>query len=108
MLAGELGLARIRSVVLDPLPGPNPGRRANGIVGQAVRLLDHRGLYGPLAQTDDPPRPNPRAMFAAFPLDLTLVADPQVFLLPVQQPRLVRVFADRAREHGATFVGATG
>jgi 2-polyprenyl-6-methoxyphenol hydroxylase-like FAD-dependent oxidoreductase len=101
MLAGELGLAGIRPVVLDPLPGPNPGRRANGIVGQAVRMLDHRGLYGPLAGSDEPPRLNPRAMFAAFPLDLTLVPDAQVFLLPVQQPRLVQVFAERARQHGA-------
>ena len=45
MLAGELGLAGIRPVVLDPMPGPNPGRRANGVIGQGVRILDHRGLY---------------------------------------------------------------
>ena len=40
-------------------------------------------------------------MFAAFPLDLTLVSDPQVFLLPIQQPRLVRVLAARARDYDA-------
>jgi 2-polyprenyl-6-methoxyphenol hydroxylase-like FAD-dependent oxidoreductase len=101
MLAGELGLGGIKPVVLDPMPGPNPGRRANGIVGQAVRILDHRGLYGTLADTTEPPPLNPRAMFAAFPLDLTLVPDPQMFLLPVQQPRLVQVLADRAAEHHA-------
>jgi 2-polyprenyl-6-methoxyphenol hydroxylase-like FAD-dependent oxidoreductase len=38
-------------------------------------------------------------MFAAFPLDLALTPDSQLFLLAVQQPRLVRVFAERAREH---------
>jgi 2-polyprenyl-6-methoxyphenol hydroxylase-like FAD-dependent oxidoreductase len=101
MLAGELGLAGIRAVVLDPMPGPNPLRRANGIIGQGVRILDHRGLYGLLADTDQPPQLNPRAMFAAFPLDATLVPDSQIFLLPVQQPRLVEVLADRAREHDA-------
>ncbi|MEE6177340.1 FAD-dependent monooxygenase [Mycobacterium sp. 050134] len=101
MLAGELGLNGIRPVVLDPMPGPNPERRANGVIGQGVRILDHRGLYGTLAETTEPPRLNPRAMFAAFPLDLTLVADPQVFLMPVQQPRLVQVLADRAAGHGA-------
>ena len=100
MLAGELGLSGIRPVVLDPMPGPNPQPRANGIVGQAIRILDHRGLYGTLAGTEVPPRLIPRAMFAAFPLDLALTPDPQVFLLPVQQPRLVQVFAERAREHG--------
>ena len=99
MLAGELGLAGIRPVVLDPMPGPNPQPRANGIVGQAVRILDHRGLYGALSGTEGPPRLNPRAMFAAFPLDLALTPDSQLFLLPVQQPRLLRVFAERAREH---------
>jgi 2-polyprenyl-6-methoxyphenol hydroxylase-like FAD-dependent oxidoreductase len=101
MVAGELGLAGIRPVVLDPMPGPNPQPRANGIVGQAVRILDHRGLYGTLARTEEPPRLNPRAMFAAFPLDLALTPDSQVYLLPVQQPRLVQVFAEWARDHGA-------
>jgi 2-polyprenyl-6-methoxyphenol hydroxylase-like FAD-dependent oxidoreductase len=101
MLAGELGLAGIRPVVLDPMPGPNPQPRANGIVGQGVRILDHRGLYGTLAGTEEPPRLNPRAMFAAFPLDLALVPDAQAFLLPVQQPRLVRVLAQRAGEYDA-------
>ncbi|HEY3997193.1 MAG TPA: FAD-dependent monooxygenase [Mycobacterium sp.] len=101
MLAGELGLAGIEPVVLDPMPGPNPQRRANGIIGQGVRILDHRGLYGLLADTDQPPQLNPRAMFAAFPLDATPVPDSQIFLLPVQQPRLVQVLAERAREHDA-------
>ena len=38
-------------------------------------------------------------MFAAFPLDLALVPDPQMFMLPVQQPRLVQVLAERAGEY---------
>jgi 2-polyprenyl-6-methoxyphenol hydroxylase-like FAD-dependent oxidoreductase len=99
MLAAELGLAGIRPVVLDPLPGPNPQPRANGIVGQAVRLLDHRGLYGRLAATSDPPRHAPRLMFAAFPLDAALAPDSQMFMLPIQQPKLVQVLAERAVEY---------
>jgi 2-polyprenyl-6-methoxyphenol hydroxylase-like FAD-dependent oxidoreductase len=101
MLASELGLAGIRPVVLDPMPGPNPQPRANGVVGQGVRILDHRGLYSVLAGTEGPPRRAPRAMFAAFPLDLALVPNPQVFMLPVQQPKLVRVLAERAGQYGA-------
>ncbi|MBV8787630.1 MAG: FAD-dependent monooxygenase [Mycobacterium sp.] len=101
MLAGELGLAGIKPVVLDPMPGPNSQRRANGVIGQGVRILDHRGLYRLLADTDQPPQLNPRAMFAAFPLDATLVPDSQIFLLPVQQPRLVEVLAERASAHDA-------
>jgi len=99
MLAGELGLAGIRPVVLDPMPGPNTQRRANGVVGQGVRVLDHRGLYSALAGTEQPPQLNPRPMFAAFPLDLTQAQGSQIFLLPVQQPRLVGVFAERALEY---------
>ena len=36
MLACESAMAGIRPVVVDPLPGPNPAPRANGIVGQGV------------------------------------------------------------------------
>ena len=101
MLAGELGLAGIRPVVLEPLSGPNPQRRANGITGQAVRLLDHRGLYTALAGTPDPPQPSPWAMFAAMSLDLTKVPDAQQFMFPVQQPRLVQTLAERVHDQGA-------
>src|ERR1700739_1816953 len=101
MLAGELGLAGIRPLGLDPMSGPNPGPRGNGIIGQGGRLLDHAALYSRLAGTEEPPRLNPRAMFAAFPLDLALVPDSQMFLLPIQQPRLVQVLAERAGEHDA-------
>jgi 2-polyprenyl-6-methoxyphenol hydroxylase-like FAD-dependent oxidoreductase len=101
MLAGELGLAGMRPVLLEPLAGPNPQPRANGITGQAVRLLDHRGLYSVLAGTPDPPQPSPWAMFAAMALDLTGVPDPQHFMFPVQQPRLAQILAERVRDDGA-------
>ena len=91
----------MRPVVLESLAGPNPQRRANGITGQAVRLLDHRGLYSVLAGTPDPPQPSPWAMFAAMALDLTGVPDPQHFMFPVQQPRLVQILAQRVRDDGA-------
>jgi 2-polyprenyl-6-methoxyphenol hydroxylase-like FAD-dependent oxidoreductase len=101
MLACELGLAGIRAVVLDPMPGPNPEPRANGIVGQGVRVLDHRGLYSMLAGRDGPPAHAPRAMFAANVLDLALTPESQIFMLPIQQPKLVQVLSERARGYGA-------
>ena len=99
MLACELALAGIRPIVLDPLPGPNPEPRANGVTGQGVRILDHRGLYSVLTGTDDPPQPSPWAMFAALTLDLAGTADTQNYMVAVQQPRLVQVLAQRTREH---------
>ncbi|HXY63010.1 MAG TPA: FAD-dependent monooxygenase [Mycobacterium sp.] len=100
MLACELGLAGIRSIVLDPLSGPNPEPRANGVTGQGVRILDHRGFYSVLAGTDDPPQPSPWAMFAALTLDLAGTADTQNYMVAVQQPRLVQVLAERAGAYG--------
>jgi 2-polyprenyl-6-methoxyphenol hydroxylase-like FAD-dependent oxidoreductase len=99
MLACELALAGIRPIVLDPLPGPNPEPRANGVTGQGVRILDHRGFYSILAGTDEPPQPSPWAMFAALTLDLAGTADTQNYMVAVQQPRLVQVLAERAGEY---------
>ena len=70
-------------------------------MGQGVRILDHRGLYGTLAGAEGPPQRAPRAMFAAFPLDLSLVANPQMFMLPIQQPKLVQALAERAGQYRA-------
>lgn len=100
MLACELALSGIRPVVLDPLPGPNPEPRANGVTGQGVRILDHRGFYSELSGTADPPRPSPWSMFAAFMLDLSGIAESEVFMVPVQQPRLVQALARRAADCG--------
>ncbi len=98
MLACELGLAGIRSVMLDPLPGPNPQARVNRIVGQAARILDHRGLYSALTGTAEPPKPAAQSIFAGFPLDLTAVPGSQLFVVPVQQRGLVEVLTERAGE----------
>ena len=100
MLACELGLAGVRPVMLDPAPGPNPSARANRIVGQAARILDHRGLYGALTGSAEPPRPAKRAMFAGFPLELAALPDSQLFVVPIQQHGLVQVLTERADEYG--------
>jgi 2-polyprenyl-6-methoxyphenol hydroxylase-like FAD-dependent oxidoreductase len=101
MLACELGLAGIRPVVLDPMTGPNPQPRVNRIVGQAARILDHRGLFSVLTGTAYPPKPASRSMFAGFPLDLASVPGSQLFTIPVQQRGLVQVLAERAGEYDA-------
>jgi 2-polyprenyl-6-methoxyphenol hydroxylase-like FAD-dependent oxidoreductase len=100
MVACELGLAGIRPVVLDPMPGPNPAPRVNRIVGQAARILDHRGLFSALTGIAAP-TPAPHANFAGFPLDLSSVPASQLFAIPVQQRGLVQVLAERAGEYDA-------
>jgi 2-polyprenyl-6-methoxyphenol hydroxylase-like FAD-dependent oxidoreductase len=99
MLACELGLAGIRPVMLDPMSGPNPLARVNRIVGEAARILDHRGLYGTLAGTAEPPKPASHTNFAGIPLDLEAVPGSELFVVPVQQQGIVQALVERAAEY---------
>lgn len=100
MTACELALAGVHAVVLDPLPGADPQPRANGLVGQVVRMLDRRGLHERLAATTDPPRPLPHYLFAGFPLPLDGLADNPVYAIGAAQGEVVRMLAARAVELG--------
>ncbi|WP_069173560.1 FAD-dependent monooxygenase [Streptomyces griseus] len=100
MLACELALAGVRPVVLERLTGPKTEPRANGLVGQVVRMLDRRGLHARISGSSEPPRPAPRYMFGAFTLDLTGLDDNPVSLLPAPQEQIEKVLAERAVELG--------
>jgi 2-polyprenyl-6-methoxyphenol hydroxylase-like FAD-dependent oxidoreductase len=100
MLACELALAGVRPLVLERLTGPTDEQRANGLVGRVVQMLDRRGLYGRLSGDPAPPRPAPRFMFAAFPLDLAALPDNPLYLLMVPQRRLQQMLTERAGELG--------
>ncbi|GAA0373519.1 FAD-dependent monooxygenase [Microbispora corallina] len=101
MLACELSLAGVRPVVLERLIGQEEENRANGLVGQVVRALDRRGLYERITGDAQAPAPAPRYMFGALPLDLSVLDDNPLYMLPVPQRRLERVLEARARELGA-------
>ena len=58
MLACELSLAGIRPIVLERLLEPSEEPKANGLLGQVVRMIDHRGLYTRLSGSPWPPQPN--------------------------------------------------
>lgn len=103
MLACELGLAGIRPVLLDKSPGPNTQRRAAGIVGQGVRLFDHRGLYNTLAGTTEPPQPAPGSFFAGFGFSFAGIAHHQLYTLRVEQPRLIEVLVAAAQNYDVDF-----
>ncbi|MCZ7438303.1 FAD-dependent monooxygenase [Micromonospora sp. WMMC241] len=100
MLAAELALAGVRPVVCDRLAAPTTENRANGLVGQVVRMLDRRGLHQRLTGDTASPRPAPEFVFGALPLDLRGVADNPLHGLPVPQRQIERVLADRAAELG--------
>lgn len=100
MLACELALAGARPVVLERLAGPSAEQKANGLVGQVIRMLDRRGLYERLSGRAGPPTPAPEFMFGAFPLPLAELPDNPVYTMLVPQRRVEEVLAARAAELG--------
>ncbi|MDT0319683.1 FAD-dependent monooxygenase [Streptomyces millisiae] len=101
MLACELSLAGIHPVVLERLPEPSAEPKANGLLGQVVRLVDHRGLHERLGGGPNPPQPNTGYfMFAAMGLNLGLLPASPIYGLPVPQREIVRVLEARAAELG--------
>ncbi|OHV00363.1 FAD-dependent monooxygenase [Mycobacterium talmoniae] len=100
MTAGELALAGVRPIVLDALPEPSAEPKANGLVGQVVRVLDMRGLYHELGGPPGPP-PAAFAAFSGIPLPLDGVPDNPMRRMLIPQPRLVRHLEAWARGLGA-------
>ncbi|MGW4056869.1 FAD-dependent monooxygenase [Amycolatopsis sp. NPDC004747] len=98
MLACELALAGLRPLVLEQLPEPTTENRANGLVGQVVRLLDRRGLHERLAGPITPPAP--AFVFGAMRLDLTLAERNSLHILGVPQRRVEAMLDERAAELG--------
>jgi 2-polyprenyl-6-methoxyphenol hydroxylase-like FAD-dependent oxidoreductase len=101
MLACELAIGGVRPVVIERLTGPSKDPKSNGFVGQVVRMIDRRGLYERLGGQPGPPQPN-RAyfMFAAFPLNLSVLDDSPVYNLACPEVKTVQVLEERARELG--------
>ncbi|MGW3660227.1 hypothetical protein ACWD6R_33330 [Streptomyces sp. NPDC005151] len=56
MLACELALAGARPVILDSLPAPSTEPKANGLLGQVVRMIDRRGRRSRTPRTSCSPR----------------------------------------------------
>lgn len=102
MLACELCLAGCRAIVLERLSEPSREPKANGLLGQVVRMVDRRGLYGTLSGSAQPPAPNSAYfVFAGLGLDLGLLEDSPIYALAIPQRRLEQLLAERAIELGA-------
>jgi 2-polyprenyl-6-methoxyphenol hydroxylase-like FAD-dependent oxidoreductase len=100
MLACEVSMAGRRPLVLERLPEITERNRANGLVGQVVRLLDHRGLYQRITGTAEPPQPVPYFYFGAMQMQLQDLPDNPLYTLPVPQRRVEEVLEQRATELG--------
>lgn len=100
MLACELALGGTRPLVIEKLSEPSEEQRANGMVGQVIKLMHRRGLLERLTGSRKPPDPAARFMFAAFPLPLSDLPDNPVYTVLVPQRRIEAVLAERAAELG--------
>ncbi|MEW9532340.1 FAD-dependent monooxygenase [Microbispora sp. NPDC049125] len=100
MLACELKMAGVQPLVLERLRERTTEQRANGMVGQVVRMLDRRGLYERLTGDSKPPRPAPGFVFGAMPLDLSVLDDNPLYAMMVPQRRVEQVLEERAVELG--------
>lgn len=101
MLACELALTGVRPVVLECMTAPSGEPKANGLLGQVVKMIDRRGLYERLSGTPGPPQPNSAYfMFAAMGLNLSLLQESPIYGLPAPQQHIVQVLEERATELG--------
>jgi 2-polyprenyl-6-methoxyphenol hydroxylase-like FAD-dependent oxidoreductase len=103
MLAGELGLAGVRPLVLERLPQIRDIPKAGGLSGQILELLRSRGLLERFEAASTRPRPAlaPRFPWGGMHVDFTQLADPPMQALPLPQPQLERLLAELAGELGA-------
>src|SRR5690349_25070811 len=86
LLASELLLAGVRPVVLEQLTERSTAYKANALIGQVVRFLDHRGLYQSFGGQGDRPRPAPVFLFGGLPLSLSGLSDNPLYGLQIRQP----------------------
>jgi 2-polyprenyl-6-methoxyphenol hydroxylase-like FAD-dependent oxidoreductase len=101
MLAGELRLAGVRPLVLERHPEPREIPKANGLGGQVLQLLRHRGELERFTAASTNANPGLRFPFGGVQLDLTNVADSPLHGMALPQPLLERLLAERADELGA-------
>lgn len=93
MLSCELALAGVRATVVERLTRRSDQPKANGIVGQVVRLLHQRGLA-----VEDAPMPG--FVFGALPLNLSGLEDNPLYGMGIKQPALEELLERRALELG--------
>ncbi|NYD41533.1 FAD-dependent oxidoreductase [Nocardioides panaciterrulae] len=101
MLAGELAQAGMRTLLLERRPEPSETAKAGGLAGQILQLLHYKGELDRFREASTGPEPAPRFPFGGVHLDFTRLADVPMRAMPLPQPRLEAVLAERAIERGA-------
>ncbi|MFI6430316.1 FAD-dependent monooxygenase [Rhodococcus oryzae] len=103
MLAGELRLAGVRTLVLERQPQIRDIPKASGIGGRILDLLRYRGLLERFEAASSDPDIAPRFPFGGLYLDFTDMVDPPMRALPIPQMEIERLLDEHARELGANI-----
>ncbi|SHN45178.1 FAD-dependent monooxygenase [Cryptosporangium aurantiacum] len=101
MLAGELRLAGVRTLVLEKHEQPREVPKAGGLGGQILELLRYRGLLERFRAASPNPDPAPRFPFGGLDVDLTKSADSPLHAMVLPQRLLEQILDERAAELGA-------
>jgi 2-polyprenyl-6-methoxyphenol hydroxylase-like FAD-dependent oxidoreductase len=100
MLACELSLCGVRPIVLERRPAPGDLPKANGLVGQVVRLLDYRGLLERFRAAAGFVGAVPSFPFGAVELQLSRLDGSPLHAVLIPQPRMEELLAEHAAELG--------
>ena len=101
MLATELRLAGVRTLVLERHPELRDTPKAGGIGGRILELVRYRGLLERFEAATTAPVPALQLPFGGLHVDFTVLAEPPMQLLLIPQPRLERLLDELAGERGA-------
>jgi 2-polyprenyl-6-methoxyphenol hydroxylase-like FAD-dependent oxidoreductase len=103
MLAGELGLAGVRALVLERYPEIRQTPKAGGLSGQILEVVHYRGALERFEGAGREPVPAVRLPFGSLHVDFTAMAVAPMRLLPLPQPQLEQLLDERARELGVAI-----
>ncbi|MBC7303534.1 MAG: FAD-dependent monooxygenase [Nocardia sp.] len=101
MLAGELGRAGVRPLVLERREQPGTAQKASGLGGRILDVLRFRGLLPRMVEASGDARPTPIFPFGGVYLDFTGLDDSPIHALAIPQARVEELLAENAVELGA-------
>jgi bifunctional hydroxylase/dehydrase len=97
MLAGELRLAGVETVVLEQLPAPTGESRGLGFTARTMEVFDQRGLLPRFGEIET----SSYGHFGGLPVDFSLLDGAHFAAKTVPQARTEAVIAEWATELGA-------
>ena len=103
MLAGELGQAGVRTLLLERRREPSEVAKAGGLAGQILQLLHYRGELSRFREASTSMGGDLvlRFPFGGLHLDFTQLEDSPMRVMLLPQPGLEGVLAARAMERGS-------